>query len=167
MRRIEPWAPAQPGQPLVNNPLNMTLGGGSLPLVFITPPVPVPVNQLAAYIFGFNFDVDAPKIYARTSVYTESSIQFMTARSPDRTAFLQNGGKMIIYHGLSDGVFSPLDTIRWYNAMDRRMGHAQDFVRLLPWSPAWDIGRGGVATNSFSPFTPLVSWVEKGTAQSG
>ncbi len=87
MRQWSLGTPAQPGQPLVNNALNLTLGGGSLPLVFITPPVPVPVNQLAAYIFGFNFDVDAPKIYARTSVYTKSSIQFMTARSPDRTAF--------------------------------------------------------------------------------
>ena len=163
MRQWSLGTPAQPGQPLVNNALNLTLGGGSLPLVFITPPVPVPVNQLAAYIFGFNFDVDAPKIYARTSVYTKSSIQFMTARSPDRTAFRQNGGKMIIYHGLSDGVFSPLDTIRWYNAMDRRMGHAQDFVRLFL-VPGMGHCGGGVATNSFSPFTALVSWVEKGIA---
>ncbi len=155
--------PAQPGQPLVNNALNLTLGGGALPLIFITPPVPISVDQLAAYIFGFDFDVDAPKIYARTSIYTESSMQFMTARSTDRTAFRQNGGKMIIYHGLSDGVFSPFDTIRWYNAMDRRMGHAEDFIRLFL-VPGMGHCSAGPATNSFSAFTALVNWVEKGIA---
>lgn len=155
--------PAQPGQPLVNNALNLTLGGGSLPLVFVTPPVPVPVDQLAAYVFGFNFDTDAPKIYARTQTYTESSMQFMTARSPDRTAFRQNGGKMIIYHGLSDGVFSPFDTIGWYEAMNQRMGHADDFIRLFL-VPGMGHCSGGPSTDSFSPFTALVNWVEKGIA---
>jgi Tannase and feruloyl esterase len=155
--------PAQPGQPLVNNALNLTLGGGALPLVFVTPPVPVPVDQLAAYVFGFNFDADAPKIFARTSTYTESSMQFMTARSPDRTAFRQNGGKMILYHGLSDGVFSPFDTIDWYNAMDRRMGHAEDFIRLFL-VPGMGHCSGGPSTDSVSPFTALVNWVEKGIA---
>ena len=151
------------GQPLVNNALNLTLGGGSLPLVFVTPPVPVPVDQLAAYVFGFNFDADAPKIYVRTQTYTESSMQFMTARSPDRTAFRQNGGKMILYHGLSDGVFSPLDTIRWYEAVDRRMGHAEDFIRLFL-VPGMGHCSGGPSTDSFSPFTALVNWVENGVA---
>ncbi len=152
---------AASGQPLTNNALNLTLGGGSLPLVFITPPVPVPVTELAAYILGFNFDTGASKIHARTQDYPEFSFQFMTAASPDRTAFRDNGGKMIIYHRRSDGVFSSLDTIRWYKALDRRMGNAQDFVRLFL-VPGMGHCNGGVATDNFSPFAALVNWVEKG-----
>ncbi len=63
-----------PGQPLVNNALNLTLGGGSLPLVFITPPVVISVNDLAAYVLNFSFDTDAPKIYATSPPYDQSSM---------------------------------------------------------------------------------------------
>lgn len=156
--------PAQSGQPLVNNALNLTLGGGSLPLVFVTPPDAVPVTQLAAYVFGFDFDRDAPRIYARSGPYTQSSMEFMTANSPDRTAFRQRGGKMVLYHGLSDGVFSANDTIHWYEALDRReRGAAADFARLFL-VPGMGHCSGGPSTSSFSPFGALVDWVERGVA---
>jgi feruloyl esterase len=157
-------SPAQPGQPLTNNALNLTLGGGALPLVFVTPPDPTPVTDLAAYIFRFDFDRDAPRIYARSGVYTQSSMEFMSANSPDRTAFRQHGGKMILWHGLSDGVFSANDTIHWYNALDRHEhGGAADFARLFL-VPGLGHCSTGPATSSFSPFTALVNWVEHGVA---
>ncbi len=152
--------PAAPGNPLVNNALNLTLGGGSLPHVFVTPPDVTPLTGLEAYIFGFNFDTDAPKIFQTSGIYTQSSMQFMTARATNLSPFKKHGGKMIIYHGNSDGVFSPHDTINWYQAMDERMhGKAQSFIRLflVPGMGHCSLGPG---TTLFDAFTPLVNWVE-------
>jgi pimeloyl-ACP methyl ester carboxylesterase len=155
---------AAPGQSLVNNALNLTLGGGSLPHVFVTPPNITPLAGLEAYIFGFNFDTDAPKIFKASGIYTQSSMEFMTARSTNLSAFKKHGGKMIIYHGNSDGVFSPHDTSNWYEAMDERMrGKAESFVRLflVPGMGHCGLGPG---TTQFDAFTPLVNWVEHGIA---
>lgn len=156
------WSLGTPGTPPVNNALNLTLGGGALPLVFVTPPAINPVTGLEAYIFDFNFDTDAPKIFKTSGIYTVSSMEFMTARSTDLSSFKHHGGKMIIYHGNSDGVFSPHDTINWYEAMDDRMhGKAQSFVRLflVPGMGHCGLGPG---TTQFDTFTPLVKWVEHG-----
>ena len=156
--------PAAPGDPLVNNALNLTLGGGALPMVFVTPPVVTPLTGLEAYIFGFNFDNDAPKIFQTSGIYTQSSTQFMTALATDLSPFKNQGGKMILYHGNSDGVFSPHDTINWYNLMDAEMnGGAQSFARLflVPGMGHCSLGPG---TTAFDAFTPLVKWVEQGIA---
>lgn len=156
--------PAAPGQPLVNNALNLTLGGGALPLVFVTPPAITPVTGLEAYIFGFNFDTDAPKIFKTSGIYTESSMEFMTARSTDVSSFKHHGGKLIIYNGNSDGVFSPHDIVRWYNAMNATMhDKAQNFARLFL-VPGMGHCGGGPGTTVFDAFAPLVNWVENGIA---
>jgi hypothetical protein len=150
-----------PGQ---NNALNLTLGGGSLPHVFVTPPDVTPLTGLEAYIFNFDFDKDAPKIFKASRIYRESSMQFMAARSTDLRPFKKHGGKMIIYHGNSDGVFSSHDTINWYKAMDERMrGKAQSFVRLFL-VPGMAHCFGGPATSAFDAFTAVVKWVEDGIA---
>jgi len=152
-----------PGQ---NNALNLTLGGGSLPMIFVTPPVITPLTGLEAYVFGFNFDTDAPKIFDTSGIFTESSMEFMTPPSPATylSAFKNQGGKMILYHGNSDGVFSSHDTINWYDEMNTAMGGtAQDFARLFL-VPGMAHCGGGPATSVFDAFTALVDWVEEGTA---
>jgi feruloyl esterase len=156
--------PLPPGAPLSNNALNLTLGGGALPLIFVTPPAITPATGLEAYIFGFNFDTDAPKIFKTSGIYRESSMRFMTALETDLQPFKKHGGKMIIYHGNSDGVFSPHDTINWYNAMNARMyGKAQSFTRLFL-VPGMGHCALGPSTYAFDAFTPLVNWVENGIA---
>ena len=148
----------------MNNALNLTLGGGSLPHVFVTPPDVTPLTGLEAYIFNFDFDRDAPKIFRTSGIYKQSSMQFMTARATNLSPFKRHGGKMIIYHGNSDGVFSPHDTVNWYNAMDFTMdGKAERFVRLflVPGMGHCSLGPG---TTQFDTFTPLVNWVEHGIA---
>ena len=94
-----------------NNSLKITLGAGSLAHVFVTPPEITPVTALEAFHFGFNFDTDAPKIFQTSGIYTQSSMQFMSAHSTDLSEFKNHDGKMILYQGNSDGAFSPHDTI--------------------------------------------------------
>jgi hypothetical protein len=151
--------PLGPGQ---NNAMNLTLGGGALPLIFVTPPAIIPVTGLEAYIFDFNFDTDAPKIFKTSGLYTESSMEFMTALETDLSPFKHHGGKLIIYNGNSDGVFSSYDIVRWYNAMNARMhGKAQSFSRLFL-VPGMTHCFGGPGTTVFDAFTALVNWVENG-----
>jgi hypothetical protein len=158
------WSLGYPAAPNTNTALNLTLGGGSLPHVFVTPPDVTPLNALEEYIFHFDFDRDAPKIFQTSGIYTQSSMEFMTALSTDLSAFKKHGGKMILYHGNSDGVFSSHDTINWYEAMDERMnGNAESFVRLFL-VPGMGHCGGGPGTTQFDAFMSLVDWVEGGHA---
>ena len=154
----------------VNTALNLTLGGGAIPMVFMTPPAPLPTTPAtggdarASYVVNFDFDADAPKIFATAGFYRQSSIEFMAATDTDLTAFKDRGGKMIITHGGADGVFSLTDTARWYNAMNETMGgDAQSFVRLFS-VPGMAHCGGGPATSSYDDFGALVNWVENNQA---
>jgi hypothetical protein len=156
--------PAAPGQPLVNNAINLTLGAGALPYVFMTPPDLVPASGLVSYMFGFDFDADAPRIFRTSGIYTESAQDFMTAASPDLDRFARLGHKLIVYHGVSDPVFSVNDTLRWYRRLARRaQGRADRFARLFL-VPGMNHCGGGPATDQFDALTAIVDWVERGRA---
>jgi feruloyl esterase len=157
---IPPWG---------NYPLIVALGGGSLPYIFTTPPVEVPGTPEALYDFlsVYDFDVDAPKIYATDATYKVSSMGFMTppgADNPKLRRFEKSGGKMIIYHGQSDPVFSVNDTIHWYEKLSaNHRGNATNFVRLFV-IPNMNHCSGGCATDQFDALTALIDWVENGAA---
>jgi feruloyl esterase len=88
----------------------------------------------------------------------------MNADAVDLSAFAKRGGKMLIYHGVSDPVFSINDTIAWWKAVDtREAGQAARFVRLFA-VPGMNHGGGGPATEQFDAFGALVAWREKGEA---
>jgi feruloyl esterase len=54
--------------------------------------------------------------------------------------------------------------VRYYEAVVRKLGPSTgDFYRLFMVPGMLHCG-GGVGVNSFDAFTPLVEWVEKGTA---
>ncbi|HVN97079.1 MAG TPA: tannase/feruloyl esterase family alpha/beta hydrolase [Syntrophorhabdaceae bacterium] len=138
--------------------------------VFMTPPVSPSVlsgtgNTLIDFDLGFNMDTDAPKIYATSSIYTESAMSFMTP--PDATVlsgFVANNRKMIVYHGAADPIFSASDTINWYEDFKARYGQkAYDMIRLFV-VPGMAHVRGGPSTDQFDLTDALVDWVEKGIA---
>jgi feruloyl esterase len=157
---VPPWG---------NYPLIVALGGGSLPYIFTTPPVEVPGSPEALYTFlsEFDFDIDAPKIYATDRIYKLSSMDFMTppdVDNPKLRRFERCGGKMIIYHGQSDPVFSVNDTIRWYEKLSgNHRGDATNFVRLFI-IPNMNHCSGGCATDQFDALSALVDWVENRAA---
>jgi hypothetical protein len=152
--------PAPPGEPLVNNAINLTLGAGAVPYIFMTPPDLVPGDGLVSYMFNFDFDQDAPRIFQTSGIYTESSQEFMTATSTDLKQFERMGNKLIVYHGVSDPVFSVNDTVRWYlRLLLRTHGRADRFARLFL-IPGMNHCGGGPATDQFDALTPIVDWVE-------
>ena len=158
------WKIGVPNTP-VNTAINLTLGGAAVPLVFMNPPDVVPTSGLVEYMLNFDFDRDAPRIFRRhAGIYRESPMQFMSANDVNLSNFKQSGGKMILYHGVSDPVFSINDTIDWYEKVNRRHdGKASRFVRLFA-VPGMAHCGGGPATSQFDAFGALTDWVERGIA---
>src|SRR5271165_6054502 len=131
------WKVESPIPPWNNYPIIATMGASALEYVFTTPPTPVQgTNEaLMKALIGFDFDADAPKIYAKTDAYPESAMAFMAppdVDNPKLAAFRDRGRKMIIYHGQADPVFSLNDTIRWWEKLNANLdGKAADSVRLF------------------------------------
>ncbi len=146
--------------------LNVILGGGSLAAVFTTPPTALPFDpaQILAWQLAFDFNRDAPKIYTSGGAFKTSAWQDVGMRSPDLAAFSAHGGRLIVPHGVSDPVFSVLDSIQWWNEVNRRTkGHAADFTRVFP-VPGLNHCGGGPATDRYDSLSALEDWVLKGQA---
>jgi len=147
----------------VNSSINATLGSGAVSAVFSTPPVPVASSGAAPvqYLLNFNFNTDAPKIFAETAAYPKSAWDFMMASSTDLSAFKARGARLLITHGASDPIFSVNDTIAWFNEINRiDKGKAAEWVRLFA-VPGMNHCGGGPATDRYDAFGALVNWVEK------
>jgi len=150
-------------------PLIATMGAGSLSYIFTTPPTRTggAPDELVRFLSSFDFDRDAPKIYARDAAYDESAMQFMTppdGDDPKLETFRAKGGKLIVYHGNSDAVFSVNDTTRWFAKLQRNTGGAA-FARYYP-VPGMAHCSGGPATDQFDALGALVDWVEQGRTPS-
>jgi pimeloyl-ACP methyl ester carboxylesterase len=163
------WKVESPVAPWNNYPIIATMGAASLEYIFSTPPVQVEGNndKLIEALKAYDFDKDAPKIFARDGTFTESAMDFMTPPDVDNPmlAGLRNAQhKMIIYHGQADPVFSVNDTIRWYDHLNRNVGgRAADFARLFTIPNSTHCG-GGAALDKFDALGALMEWVEKGGA---
>lgn len=150
-------------------PLIATMGAGSLSYIFTTPPTRTggTPDDLVRFLTGFDFDRDAPRIYAADATYGESAMQFMAppdVDDPKLAAFRARGGKLIVYHGNSDAVFSVNDTARWFAKLQANAAaEGARFSRFYP-VPGMAHCAGGPATDRFDALGALVDWVEQGKA---
>lgn len=145
---------------------SITLDPAAAAFTFTSPPQSASVlTQLSAYALNFGMDTDAPKIFATSGVYSESSWSFMTP--PDETnlsALKQRGAKLMVYHGTSDPVFSSNDTTDWYQRVaTANGGDASNFARLYTIA-GMNHCSGGPSADQFDMLTPLIAWVEQGKA---
>jgi len=83
--------------------------------------------------------------------------------SPNLKTFKANGGRMIIFDGVSDPIFSAFDQRDWYRAMHETTGDAQSFARLFI-VPGMTHCGGGRSLDDFDPLTALEQWREEGRA---
>lgn len=83
------------------------------------------------------------------------------------TTFSGHGGKLIFYHGTSDPVFSPFDTLGYYERMAKNNGgleQTENWSRFF-FVPGMNHCSGGpAALDNFDMLTAVVNWVEKGVA---
>jgi feruloyl esterase len=91
------------------------------------------------------------------------------ANDPDLNPFLLNeDGKMIIYHGLTDTLIVASDTIDYYNDLidvtfNGDSEAAKKSARLFL-APGMNHCGGGAGPNAWDKLSPLVNWVENGVA---
>ena len=143
------------------------LDPGAVGLIFSVPPDPGCIFGGFDWVLnwngaGFDVDRDAPKIYATNDTYTESGMSFMTPPDLLMKQLHAKGGKLIVFHGTADAVFSAVDTINWYEALSAHYRRqTKDFARLYI-IPGMAHCSGGPACDRFELFNALVDWVEKG-----
>jgi feruloyl esterase len=109
-----------------------------------------------------------PLFSATDDSFRESGLSLMTPPGQDNPvnlgALRARGAKMVLFHGVSDAVFSAEDTRRWIERLDQAQdGKAADFARYFP-VPGMNHCSGGPAADQFDLLTPLVQWVEQGVA---
>ncbi len=115
-----------------------------------------------------NIDDLQAQIKASNQIHKESGMSLMTPpgfENPTNLAALKaRGAKMVLYHGVSDPIFSSNDTQQWMGNLSRTQnGTAADFARYFP-VPGMNHCQGGPATDQFDMLSPLVNWVERGIA---
>jgi pimeloyl-ACP methyl ester carboxylesterase len=129
--------------------------------------------------FGSVLPQSGPGIFGRPNLSTTvdvDALERQAANDPvealtdttwtNLSDFSAHGGKLIFFHGLSDPVFSPYDTLRYYNEMAKANGGAD---QVQSWSriflvPGMNHCAGGPALDRFDALGALVKWVEQGEA---
>jgi feruloyl esterase len=90
----------------------------------------------------------------------------ITANDPNLKQFFSHGGKLLMYHGWTDPLIAPENSINYYTAVLDKMGgaaRASSSIRLFM-VPGMDHCGGGEGPNSFDSVNVIEQWVEKGNA---
>jgi len=143
----------------------LALDSGAVGVIFKVPPSTDALNNGPAFSLGLNIDQTLAQLYATNATYAEAAMSFMTPPNAQDMNHVRNrGAKILVYHGVSDPIFSIDDTITWYRGIDRSSGsRADEFARLYP-VPAMGHCSGGPTADQADFITPLVQWVEHGVA---
>jgi feruloyl esterase len=133
-----------------SEPANATLGRDTLREFSITPPDPT--------LDPRKFDFD------RDMVRTTETAAINDAVATLLTSFAGRGGKMIVYHGLSDQAMATGALTGWYEQLSpRNAAGPQDWARLFL-IPGMTHCGGGQSTDQFDMLSAIQNWVEKGQA---
>jgi hypothetical protein len=134
-------------------PGNFRQGASQISWAWLSPPEP------GFNILGFNFDTDTDLMVTSSPVATYSG-------SLDIERFIKHNGKIIWYHGLSDPGPPVLRTINYHNELAAEHGGLRAASEFSWFYPIPNMGHcsGGPAMDQFDMLSPLVEWVENGTA---
>ena len=134
----------------------------------------VPYGSIFHWVFGpqwkwqaFDFNHDVATMDARLA-------PVVNAINPDLHAFRAAGHKLILYHGWSDWLVPPRETINYYSMVRANTANAQDqdhdslhatreFARLFL-IPGMGHCSSGPGLNGVDALAPLEQWVESGLA---
>lgn len=87
----------------------------------------------------------------------------ITASDPNLKQFFSHGGKLLMYHGWTDPLIAPENSINYFTSVLDKMGGAsktENSIRLFM-VPGMDHCGGGEGPNSFDSIGAMEQWVEK------
>jgi feruloyl esterase len=164
-------------------------------IVYAYPDIPGTATEWAGWYFGRGGNPGAPGAYANYMLH-DQFLRYMAdptvrkgidpltfdfdrhpaslarakklydATSYDLRAFNARGGKMLMWHGLSDASIMATSSIAYYEGVEKLMGgraQTQDFFRLFL-IPGVHHCEGGPGLTDFDALTLLEDWVEKARA---
>jgi hypothetical protein len=131
-------------------PANASLGRDTLRLFSMTPSNP-DFDPLR-----FDFDHDMGTL-AETAAINDAVATL-------HTTFAGHGGKMIVYHGLSDQAMWTGALTQWYERLTPRDNQGPQSWSRLFLVPGMTHCGGGQSTDQFDMLTAIQQWVEKGQA---
>lgn len=142
----------------------LQLDSAAVGIVFAAPPQKPEAFAGPAFALSASVDALNEGIGATDGLYTESSLSFMRPVNPGQLAGVRDrGGKIIVYHGVSDAIFSADDTKAWIKSVRETNTAADTFVRYFP-VPGMGHCGGGPSTDQADYLGALVAWVEQGRA---
>jgi feruloyl esterase len=106
---------------------------------------------------SFNFDRDV-------SLADKLDNGIIAATDPNLKEFFAHGGKLLLYHGWSDGAIAPRNTINYYKSVVATIGgleKAENSVRLFMEPGVGHCG-GGDGPFAFDDIGTLEQWIEQG-----
>jgi feruloyl esterase len=133
-----------------NPPANATLGRDTLRNFAMTPPAP------ALDPLHFDFDRDVAR--------TAETAAINDADGTLHTSFARHGGKMLVYHGLSDQAMATGALTDWYEHVTPRDAQGPQAWARLFLIPGMTHCGGGQSTDQFDMLAAIQEWVEKGRA---
>lgn len=141
-------------------PGDFNLGVGRAGFTYFTPACPTCVT------LDFNFDTLTLTQGGNIYTLTADSPYVSASTSLDISKFVNYGRKIIWYHGLSDPGPPVLGTQLYYQQMAHQHGGLRAAQRFSRFYTVPNMGHcnGGATTDGFDFLTPLVNWVENGTA---
>jgi pimeloyl-ACP methyl ester carboxylesterase len=143
----------------------LVLDSGAVGVIFKVPPESPGSFNGPEFTLSSDIGSLLAQVNATDATYTESAMSFMTPPDPTELGTLKNrGAKLLVYHGVSDAIFSVDDTTAWYEGLRQNNGgDASSFARFFR-VPGMNHCAGGPSTDQFDLLTPLVEWVETGKA---
>jgi feruloyl esterase len=88
----------------------------------------------------------------------------MDATDADLSAFQKRGGKLLMYFGWSDPALNAQMGVDYYESVLAKIGQATPGFFRLFMVPGMFHCEGGIGCSSFDKLTPVLRWVEHGTA---
>jgi tannase/feruloyl esterase len=135
-------------------------------------PFPIPISHYKWLVFADpnwdwkTFDWSRPQDYAAHKAAEAKFGPILNATDPDLREFRRRGGKLLQYHGWSDPLIAPENSINYYESVEQVFGSRDDvesFYRLFM-APGMSHCGGGTGPNAFDLQPALEQWVERGTA---
>lgn len=110
---------------------------------------------------AFNLTLDEFYVDFNKSVADYTFV--MSTDNPDLTALKTSGTKMIVWHGMSDGLIPSNGSVDYYERVVEKMHGVDDFYRLFLAPGVGHCGGGPGLDPTSELFFDLVDWVENGT----